>query len=192
MSAETAAAPHDELSVVLDVLRAIPGVDKVEAFPAGRFIPDKLNQNKVRCRVWTSDEDCEMIQVHCGADCETKLDAALKAKRRVAEILGDEIVATAEERVRGAAPTAPTEEPPTEEELEWLANWIDEKERPELIDVAAAEAALRSRRSAAAGAATTQLLMEHTVLQAKVCATHVDSSLSAFSNPLAVSRPVFC
>ena len=57
MSAEQPAAPHDELEFALNVLRAIPGVDMVGAYPKDRFVIDKLNQHKVRCRVWTDDAE---------------------------------------------------------------------------------------------------------------------------------------
>mmetsp|Transcript_2403 Transcript_2403/g.7389 ORF Transcript_2403/g.7389 Transcript_2403/m.7389 type:complete len:130 (+) Transcript_2403:331-720(+) len=66
------------------------------------------------------------------------------------------------------APEAPAEPAPSNEELEWLAQWIDEQSDPDAIGVEQADAALRSRRAKASGAATAALLMERQLLEAKL------------------------
>mmetsp|Transcript_21 Transcript_21/g.39 ORF Transcript_21/g.39 Transcript_21/m.39 type:complete len:187 (-) Transcript_21:213-773(-) len=43
------------------------------------------------------------------------------------------------------------QQPPTAEELEWLAEWIDDQPAPESVTVAQADAALAARRSSQAG-----------------------------------------
>ena len=43
---ELIAAVDDELEHELNVLRAIPGVDRIAAYPKGRFDPTRFNKNK--------------------------------------------------------------------------------------------------------------------------------------------------
>lgn len=57
------------------------------------------------------------------------------------------------------APEAPAEPAPSNEELEWLAQWIDEQSDPDAIGVEQAKAS---------SAATAALLMERQLLEAKL------------------------
>ena len=91
----------DELKHELSVLRAIVGVDKVGAYPAGRWDASKLNNNKVICRVKKDGvDDFIKIQVHCSAELPNKVLAAQEAKRQVTELVGLTAVQAAEEQVQ--------------------------------------------------------------------------------------------
>jgi len=117
------------------------------------------------------------IRVPCTAVIETKLDAALVARQKVAAALGPAGPAAceaAEQRVLAklhgagdASADASTAAAPTEEELEWLASWFDTHPDPSEITHAQAEAALLQHRKQQAGAATAARLMEAQVLQAR-------------------------
>jgi hypothetical protein len=118
------------------------------------------------------------IRVPCTAVIETKLDAALVARQKVAAALGPAGPAAceaAEQRVLAklhgagdASADASTAAAPTEEELEWLASWFDTHPDPSEITHAQAEAALLQHRKQQAGAATAARLMEAQVLQARL------------------------
>ena len=81
----------------------------------------------------------------------------------------DSVTAALKEHGIDSAAEAPLGVPaPSNEELEWLAQWIDEQPEPGAIGIEQADAALRSRHAAASGVATTWVLMERQLLEAKV------------------------
>ena len=70
---ETTAVDADaaELDQLLRVLRAVEGVSEVGDYPKARFNPKRLNDNGVKCRIFSSAGD-ELSRtdpknnVHCG------------------------------------------------------------------------------------------------------------------------------
>ena len=100
----------------------------------------------------------------------------------------DFVVAALREKGIEVAESGPVAEPPTTEELEWLAAWIDEQPEPDRIGIEQADAALRSRRATAAGAATAALLMERQLLDAKVRAAERASHRAASKNCCVIRR----
>ena len=83
------------------------------------------------------------------------------------------------------------EAPATAEELDWLASWIDEHAEPDTISFEQAAEALRSRRASTSGAATTTLLMERQLLDAKVCDRRSEPRTARKSAPLHRFGPGF-
>ena len=95
----------------------------------------------------------------------------------------DSVTAALKEHGINAPHETSMEPPPSTEELEWLGAWIDEQSDPDAIGVEQADAALRSRRAAASGAATAGLLMERQLLDAKVTDARAGCASLAISNP---------
>ena len=162
---------NSELDHHLAVLKKVEGVTGVNDF--GREGNRDGKQFGVHLYTRKAGEDRKMKRVACGADIPTKVDAAIAAKEYVAGVLGAAALEAAEECVRaelhGASAGASTSAapPPTEEELEWLASWLDTQPDPSEISHAQAEAALLQRRKQQAGAAAAARLMEAQVLHAK-------------------------
>jgi hypothetical protein len=168
------ALPTDEeyqlLKFEMAVLSTIPGCSG--AGESNYNGPD-LNKMDVHVRVLPPGETSKkMIRRSCSAEFDTKLKAAREVKRRVALVVGSEVVSAAEEQLRGGSlPTASVEPQPvpiTPSELEWLAEWIDEQMEPDLITCEQADAALASRRQREAGALTLSKLQRMQWLEARL------------------------
>lgn len=160
---------HD-LEHHLAVLNKVDGVTGAKDFGTEG---DRAKQFGVYLSVRTAPgpQGVSRIRVACTADIETKLDAALVARRKVAAALGLAALEAAEQHVRaelhGAGASTAAAPPPTEEELEWLASWLDAQPDPSEITHAQAEAVLLQRREQHAGGAASARLMEMQVLLAK-------------------------
>ena len=91
-------SPEEDLAMELAVLRAIVGVSKVSAHPAGRT-DLKFNNNKVKIVYEKPDGDRVNLEVKCSQLLPTKLHAAREAKQQLAELLGSEAIEKAEEAI---------------------------------------------------------------------------------------------
>ena len=167
----TGISDEAEVEHILNVLKITP---RCRGAGQSKYNGPDLNRMDVHVKVeidgvWTS------IRRSGSAVFDTKLKMAREVRRRVEEIIGKAVVDLAEEQMMSAEESvcAPAQDPtaaappPTEEELEWLASWLDAQPDPSEITHAQAEAALLQRREQQAGAATSARLMEMQVLLAK-------------------------
>ena len=135
------------LKYEMAVLSEIPGCSGAgESAYTG---PD-LNKMDVHVRVQLPGETSKkLIRRSCSAEFDTKLKAAREVKRRVALVVGSEVVSATEEQIRGSSHSStssrePQPMPITPAELKWLSEWIDEQPEPDLITCEQADAALCS------------------------------------------------
>ena len=89
------------------VLKALPGTSHVGRQPKASVDANNLNSNKVylmlpggRKKPHDSSMPAKSIAVHFSATIDNHLDAVLELKRQMRDILGDDVVAAAEELVR--------------------------------------------------------------------------------------------
>ena len=174
MEPTASAAPDEErrlLDQELALLRAIPGISGVDE---STYSGPELNKMDVHARVRVpGSSKAKYMRRSCSAEFDTKLKAARELKRKITELVGRELVEQAEAETMGSARPPAQMEPPTTEELEWLASWIDQHPSPDSIGVAESDAALRSRRASVAGAAAMEQLMERPLAEAKLCAAEL-------------------
>ena len=93
----------------------------------------------------------KLIRRSCSAEFDSKLKVAREVKRRVALVVGSEVVSATEEQLRGGSHLStsshePQPVPITQAKLKWLSEWIDEQPEPDLITCDQADAALASPR----------------------------------------------
>ena len=167
----TGISDEAEVEHILNVLKITP---RCRGAGQSKYNGPDLNRMDVHVKVeidgvWTS------IRRSGSAVFDTKLKMAREVRRRVEEIIGKAVVDLAEEQMMSAEESvcAPAQDPtaaappPTEEELEWLASWLDAQPDPSEITHAQAEAVLLQRREQHAGGAASARLMEMQVLLAK-------------------------
>jgi len=81
------------LDIEVAILKAIPGCSGVAT---SSYTGPILNKMQVQLKVQQPNGGGKLpINVHCKASLPTKLDAARAAKRRVAAIVGEELVINA-------------------------------------------------------------------------------------------------
>lgn len=138
----------DRVEQELDILRAIPACSCVSQ---SKYTGPQLNRMGVQLLLELApNEKKKLINVHCSAQLDSKLKAALEVKRRVAALIGSDAVRAAE-ALRGAAAStasmdnANPKQLPTTEELEWLAEWVASQAAE--VSAEEAEAALARRRA---------------------------------------------
>ena len=88
------------------------------------------------------------------------VDAVIAAKKKIASIVGSDVVAAAEQQVlsgaRSAQPAAPTAL--SGADMEWLIQWVDEQPDPSVVTRQQAEEALAAHHGGSAS--PNQLLLE--------------------------------
>ena len=154
------------------VLRNIPAIDRVRAYPKDK-VAAKLNNNGVTCRIAVGDT-FKTVNIHCSLDhgIFTKLDAARAVKANISKIVGEADVRSAEilveQQMAGVGSFKQEAAEPSAEELEWLAQWYEEHDDPSVVTLAEAKAALNRRRREQGGEDALVHLMETSALQAEV------------------------
>ena len=143
-----------ELEHHLAVLRAVEAVSGCKDFGVEG---DTSRQFGVEFYIRTAPGAAgrKKVRVACSEFFPTKIDAALEGRRRVRDALGDAALEAAETLVRARAAAGSSaagsssagsssagSSAPSNEELEWLAMWMDAQPDPSEITHAQAEAAL--------------------------------------------------
>ena len=186
-------SPEEDLAMELAVLRAIVGVSKVSAHPAGRT-DLKFNNNKVKIVYEKPDGDRVNLEVKCSQLLPTKLHAAREAKRQLAELLGSEAIEKAEEailaKLGGSTSTSffarsRAAQQKQKQQAELKEQVKQAKQR--LAEAAAIELAAAQAREAAATelqrlqSALEELTVEHQVCRAlQPCTARSRASLDGF------------
>ena len=161
-----------EVQHIINVLKVTP---RCSSAGQSAYNGPELNRMDVHVKVEV-DGGMKVIRRSGSADFDSKLKMAREVRRRVEEIVGKDVVASAEERMMNAGTTAGPAAPAPEfsqDELDWLSEWMDEQHDPSKVAHAEAEAALLRRRAGQAGAATLARLQETQLLHAKARAAQL-------------------
>ena len=112
----------------------------------------ELDLNKIGVRLKVKYDGRKiLVNSHFNKERQSQLACALELRAKVAEILGETVVAEAEKTVALASASASL--PPqlvemTEEEKAWLAAWFDEHSEPADVTLEEAAAALAAHHAA--------------------------------------------
>ena len=138
-------AASQEAAALLEQLCSLPGVSGVNAKPVSTA--DKLNHFGVsyKLRIVGGDRKSKRSAVTEPDGDRPTFIAAVK------QAINSTTAELREHGVEVRTVQCDADQPPTEEELHWLAEWVDEQLAPEAVTLEQASAALAARRSCPAG-----------------------------------------
>ena len=162
--------PEALLQHELAVLNALG--PRVTGVGQSAYTGQKLNQMDVHCRC-----DGKYIRRSGSAEFDDKVKMAREVRRRVAAILGSDVVDAAERslllRMHSSGGTAAAAVELSAADEQWIQVWFTEHAVPGAASRAEAVAALRQHKARQAGASTLGGMMERQRLEAKVRAAEL-------------------
>lgn len=169
------------------VLEATDGVRMASVYGRDKV---ELNARRIVVKIEAPADDPKgrtIIQVtaNWSAEVDSWLACAQVATKKVAAITGEAAIAAARQKLELRSSTlsfAPAQQPPSAEELEWLAHWCDSQPCPDEVSTEQAAAALAQHQAAGSSSSNSTVfavLHEAQLIRAKHRAAELRHSKAA-------------